>query len=109
MARKRPSITLTVSEHEKAQLESLALEFDQTWGDKPNVSKLIKAIANGKLLIAKNHDWSCDRTDTLNQALNLLKDGGYFNEALERFPEDRAVAQRVRARLKAMELKKKSD
>ncbi|EKV02079.1 hypothetical protein Lepto7375DRAFT_4281 [Leptolyngbya sp. PCC 7375] len=83
MVRKRPSITLTISDHEKAQLEALAMEFGQTWGDKPNVSKLIKAIANGKLLIANNHDWSCDRTTTLNQALNLLKDGGYFNEAME--------------------------
>ena len=83
MVRKRSSITLSVAEKEKAQLEALSLAFGQTWGDKPNISKLIKAIANGKLRLAANHDWSRDRIDTLNKALNLLKDGGYFEEATE--------------------------
>ncbi|HIK39595.1 WYL domain-containing protein [Thermoleptolyngbya sp. M55_K2018_002] len=83
MPQKRSSITLSIEEHEKAQLEQLALEFDQTWGDKPNVSKLLKAIARGKLRLAVNHDWSRDRIDTCNKALNLLKDAGQINEALE--------------------------
>ncbi len=82
MLRKRSSITLSISEREKAQLEQLALEFGQTWGDNPNVSKLVKAIAQGKLLLAANHDWSRDRIDNLNRALNLLKDEGYLSEAL---------------------------
>ena len=83
MANKRSSITLSIEAHEKAQLEQLALDFGQTWGDKPNISKLIKAIARNKLLIAANHDWSRDRIDTLNRALNLLKDEGYISEAAE--------------------------
>lgn len=83
MSRKRPSITLSVEAYEKAQLEQLALEFDQTWGEKPNISKLMKAIARGKLRLAKNHDWSRDRIDTLNKALNSLKDEGHLAEALE--------------------------
>jgi len=82
MARKRPSITLSVEEREKARLEQLALEFGQTWGDKPNVSKLLKAIAQGKLRLAANHDWSRDRIDTLYRGLNLLRDRGYTEEAL---------------------------
>ena len=49
MVRKRSSITLSIADQEKAQLEQLALAFGQTWGDNPNVSKLIKAIAKGKL------------------------------------------------------------
>ena len=83
MVRKRSSITLSISEQEKAQLEQLALDFGQTWGDNANVSKLIKAIAQGKLRIATNHDWERDRVDTINRALNQLKDEGYFAEALE--------------------------
>lgn len=83
MVRKRSSITLSISEQEKAQLEQLALAFGQTWGDNANVSKLIKAIAQGKLRIATNHDWGRDRFDTLNRALNRLKDAGDFAEALE--------------------------
>jgi predicted DNA-binding transcriptional regulator YafY len=63
-------------------LEQLALDFDCRWGDNPNVSKLVKAIAQGKLRLAANHDWSRDRIDTLNRALNLLKDEGQIHEAL---------------------------
>lgn len=83
MPQRRSSITLSIEEYEKSQLEQLALDFGQTWGDKPNVSKLLKAIARGKLRLAANHDWSRDRIDTLNKALNLLKDAGQINEALE--------------------------
>lgn len=83
MTRKKRSITLSIEEHEKAQLEQLALEFGQTWGDKPNVSKLVKAIAKGKLRLAANHDWSRDRMNTLNQILGWLKDEGQINAAME--------------------------
>jgi predicted DNA-binding transcriptional regulator YafY len=83
MAPKRSSFNLSIADHEKARLEELALEFDQTWGDKPNVSKLIKAIARGKLRIATNHDWSRDRIDILNRILGWLKDNGQLDAALE--------------------------
>lgn len=83
MTRKKRSITLSIEEHEKAQLEALALEFDQTWGDNPNVSKLVKAIAKGKLRLAANHDWSRDRINTLNRILGWLKDNGQLDAALE--------------------------
>ncbi|MGB3493812.1 MAG: WYL domain-containing protein [Elainellaceae cyanobacterium] len=83
MPHKRSSITLSISDHEKAQLEQLALAFDQTWGEKPNVSKLLKAIARGKLRLAANHDWSRDRIDRLNRILGWLKDNGQLDAALE--------------------------
>ncbi len=83
MPGKRSSITLSISAYEKAQLEQLALEFGQTWGEKANVSKLIKAIAQNKLRLANNHDWSRDRLDTLARTLNLLKDEGHASESLE--------------------------
>lgn len=82
MTRKQRSITLSIETHEKAQLEQLALDFGQTWGDNPNVSKLMKAIAQGKLRLAANHDWSRDRIDTLNRGLNLLIDAGQIDEAI---------------------------
>ena len=81
-SRKRSSITLSISEQEKAQLETLALAFGQTWGEKPNVSKLLKAIARQDIRLATNHDWESDRINTLNRALNLLKDEGCFDEAI---------------------------
>ena len=47
------------------------------------MSKLLKAIAQGKLRLAANHDWSRDRIDNLNGSLNLLKDLGELEKATE--------------------------
>lgn len=82
MTRQKRSITLSIDETEKAQLEQLALDFGQNWGDRPNISKLLKAIAKGDLRLAANHDWDKSRIDSLTRGLNLLKDEGYRAEAL---------------------------
>ncbi len=82
MSRKGQSITLSVSEQNKAQLESLALEFGLTWGDRPNISKLIEAIARRQLLIAPNHDWTKERINALNRARTALIDVGEVQMAV---------------------------
>jgi predicted DNA-binding transcriptional regulator YafY len=83
MSRKGQSITLSVSERDKIQLEALALEFGKTWGDRPNISKLIEAIARGQLRIAPNHDWSQTRIKALDIARQELLDLGKTDEARE--------------------------
>ena len=82
MSRKGKSITLSVSERDKAELENLALEFGMTWGDRPNISKLVEAIARGQLLIAPNHDWPQQRINALNQARTALIDAGQIDNAI---------------------------
>ncbi len=82
MSRKGQSITLSVSEQDKAQLEALALEFGKTWGDRPNISKLVEAIARRQLLIAPNHGWSKERIQALNRARTALIDAGDIPTAL---------------------------
>lgn len=64
-------------------MENLALEFGKTWGDKPNVSKLIKAIALKELKITINDDWNSQRIETLEKARKLLLDLGFILEAEE--------------------------
>ncbi len=83
MSRKGQSITLSVLERDKIQLEALALEFGKTWGDRPNISKLIEAIARGELTIAPNHDWSQSRIKALDIARQELLDLGKTDEARE--------------------------
>ena len=83
MSRKGQSITLSVSERDKAHLEQLAAEFGMTWGDKPNISKLITAIARQELRIAHNNDWLPERIALLNRVRNLLVDRGNLPEAKE--------------------------
>ena len=83
MTRKNQAITLSIQERDKKALETLALEFGQIWGDKPNISKLLKAIARKELRIAPNHDWTTERIKTLEQARKLLLDEGYILESEE--------------------------
>ncbi|NET32737.1 MAG: WYL domain-containing protein [Cyanothece sp. SIO1E1] len=82
MTRKGQSITLSLSAADKAHLQQLADDFGQTWGNQPNISKLVKAIARNELRIAPNHDWSLERINALNQARGLLVDAGETETAM---------------------------
>ncbi|MBD3886700.1 WYL domain-containing protein [Phormidium tenue FACHB-886] len=82
MTRKGRSITLSLEESDKTQLEAIALELGMKWGDDPNISRLIKAIARRQLSVFPNNDWSRDRINTLNKARNLLIDAGQIEDAL---------------------------
>lgn len=81
MSRKGQSITLSVSERDKAELEAIALEFGMMWGDDPNISKLIKAIAQRELIIGKNLDWQESRIRALHRCLGALIDIGQVEQA----------------------------
>lgn len=81
MSRKGQSITLSLREQDKVELENLALEFGMMWGDRPNISKLIEAIARHHLIIGKNNDWSEERIRVLVSAMRLLTDIGQNDQA----------------------------
>jgi hypothetical protein len=83
MTRRGQSITLSLPEHDKAQLEALAQSFGMTWGDRPNISSLIKAIAQRKFLLTPNNNWPQKRINALNQARISLIDSGQIELALE--------------------------
>lgn len=82
MSRKGSSITLSVREQDKAQLEALALKLGMTWGDRPNISRLVEAIARRQLVIAPNHDWTKERISALNRARTALIDAGEIQMAV---------------------------
>jgi WYL domain len=77
MGRRGQSVTLSISEHDKAQLEQIAQEQGMLWGDRPNISRLVEAIARRELLIGRNNDWSDTRIRELSQAIRVLHDTGY--------------------------------
>jgi predicted DNA-binding transcriptional regulator YafY len=81
MSRKGQSITLSISERDKAQLEQIAHELGMMWGDRPNISKLVEAIARRQLLIGHNNDWSETRIRALEQAVSALTDMGQIEQA----------------------------
>lgn len=83
MTRKGESITLSVSEQEKQQLQALAEAFNCKWGNRPNISRLLSAIAQNKLQVLDNADWSQDRIKALEAARQALIDRGDIAQAKE--------------------------
>jgi hypothetical protein len=81
MSRKGQSITLSLKERDKAELEAIALEFGMKWGDRPNISKLIEAIAQRKLLIGNNNNWTETRIRALHRCIGALTDIGQIEQA----------------------------
>ncbi|MEO8893871.1 MAG: WYL domain-containing protein [Coleofasciculaceae cyanobacterium] len=81
MSRKGQSITLSISDRDKAELEAIALELGMMWGDRPNISKLVEAIARRQLLIGRNHDWSDTRIRALERSIGALTDIGQIEQA----------------------------
>jgi predicted DNA-binding transcriptional regulator YafY len=81
MGRRGESVTLSISDRDKIQLEQIATEQGMLWGDRPNISRLVEAIARRELLLGRNNDWSDDRIRALQQAMRSLTDTGQLNEA----------------------------
>jgi hypothetical protein len=76
MTRKGIAVTLSLQERDKEALQQIALDLGITWGDKPNISKLIEAIARQELLVLPNNDWTDDRIAALDTARKILLDNG---------------------------------
>lgn len=81
MSRKGQSITLSISDRDKAQLEAIALELGMMWGERPNISKLVLAIARRQVLVFPNNDWSETRIRALERSIYALTDIGQIEQA----------------------------
>jgi len=81
MGRRGQSITLSISDKDKEQLEQIAIEQGMMWGDRPNISRLVEAIARRELLIGRNNDWSETRIRALHQSIQTLIDAGHPESA----------------------------
>jgi len=75
MSRKKESVTLSITESDKIAIERLALEFNCTWGDKPNISRLIKSIAHGNLLVSKANKPTKEECILIKDAIFKIQDG----------------------------------
>ena len=53
MGRKGQSVTISITAEQKESLNQLALTMGCCWGQKPNISALMAAIADRKLIVAK--------------------------------------------------------
>ena len=70
MTLKRESVTLSISEKDKAELEKIALKLGIMWGDKPSISGLVKAIAQHKLVLTEK-----PHNKEMEEAIALIQEG----------------------------------
>lgn len=82
MGRRGQSITLSISDRDKVQLEELALELGMMWGDRPNITKLVEAIAKKELIVAPKQGWGVEQIQALDRGRVALIDLGKYTEAL---------------------------
>lgn len=82
MGRRGQSITLSISDKDKEQLEQIAVEQGMLWGERPNISRLVEAISRRELLVGRNNDWSETRIRALHQSIQTLTDAGHSESAL---------------------------
>jgi hypothetical protein len=82
MGRRGQSITLSISDLHKAQLEALALELGMTWGDRPNISKLVEAIAEKTLIVVPQPKWTTAQIQALDRGRIALVNFGKVTDAL---------------------------
>ena len=74
MSRKQESITLSLSWEHKANLENIAVEFGYLWGDRPNISSLLKAIADGEILLSRSDKPAKQKRALIKDAINSIQD-----------------------------------
>lgn len=72
------SVTCAVSTEERKALEKIATDFDQTHGDDPNISKLMRAIADGDLKVVYGDDqtpMSNKQNYAMKAAIAIIQEG----------------------------------
>lgn len=74
MSRKQESITLSLTLEHKAELEKIAVEFGYLWGEKPNISALLKAIADGDILLSKSDKPAKQKRALIKDAIASIQD-----------------------------------
>ena len=74
MSRKQESITLSLTPEHKAELEQKALEFGCLWGEKPNVSALLKAVADGEILLSRSDKPAKQKRAFIKNAIASIQD-----------------------------------
>lgn len=82
MTRKGSAITLSLKDQDKEALKQIANDLGITWGEKPNISKLIEAIARRRFLVLPNADWPASRIQALINAQHLLIDNDKTGDAM---------------------------
>jgi len=74
MSRKQESVTLSLTPEHKASLEQLSVEFGCLRGEKPNVSALLKAVADGELLLSKSDQPTSQKRKLIKDAVSRIQD-----------------------------------
>jgi predicted DNA-binding transcriptional regulator YafY len=81
MSRKKETITLSIPEGTKEQLEEIARRLGIFWGKSPSISGLLVAIAQQQFEVGEPFSLNSLQVAALQQAIGLLKDSGFIEQA----------------------------
>ncbi|BDA71410.1 unknown protein [Rivularia sp. IAM M-261] len=81
MPRKKDTITLSIPDGTKEQLEEIARRLNIFWGKSPSISGLLVAIAEKTYEIGKPFTFNQTQVGALLQGIRLLNDSGHTGEA----------------------------
>lgn len=81
MNRKKETITLSITSGTKEKLEEIAQKLGIFWGKSPSVSGLLVAIAQQEFEVAEPFTLNSTQVAALQQAIGLLKDSGFIEQA----------------------------
>jgi predicted DNA-binding transcriptional regulator YafY len=81
MSRKKETITLSIPDGSKEQLEEIARRLGIFWGKSPSISGLLVAIAQQQFEVGEPFRFSRSQVVALQQAIGLLKDSGFIEQA----------------------------
>jgi predicted DNA-binding transcriptional regulator YafY len=81
MSRKKETITLSIPDGSKEQLEEIARRLGIFWGKSPSISGLLVAIAQQQFEVGEPFRFNRSQVAALQQAIGLLKDSGFIEQA----------------------------
>jgi predicted DNA-binding transcriptional regulator YafY len=81
MSRKKETITLSIPDGSKEQLEEIARRLGIFWGKSPSISGLLVAIAQQQYEVGEPFRFNPSQVAALQQAIALLKDSGFIEQA----------------------------
>lgn len=74
MTRKREAVTISLTPEHKAILEGIAFRHGCLWGDNPNISELMRSIADGSLaVVASSATKPENASDPYTKALEKIE------------------------------------
>jgi transposase-like protein len=111
MTRKGKSLTISLSPSNREALERLASQFGCLWGDEPNISGLITAIAEGEIELSVKASVVCPTCEgsAYKNGRNGTTQRYYCDNCQKTFQLEPTIDRRAKRKLTAAQMQEMRD